>query len=133
MDKKTHLTKFQKSLILQVATSIVIIIIFSAFFYLFRANIKHQVGIVEKFRAQKTKLSNSSQNLSLLIQDWSKIEQYKDRLNELVPIKDDLIGLPKTMETLAKAKNVSISFSFGQEQKKKDGYEIGRASCRERV
>lgn len=123
--RKINLSDFQKDVIIQLSILFSIVIVFYAFYYLFSANIKHQVDIIETFKKEKTELSSSSEDLAFLIQDWKIARQYKDQVSTLVPLKDDLVGLPKKIELFGKEKNISIGFSFGQEQNNKNSDGLG--------
>ena len=116
---------FKKQLTIQIVIASVAVVLFGLFLYLFRANITHQVMLIGQVRANQAILSTSAENLSLLINDWGVAQQYMQQVETLVPHKDELVALSKDFDALARQHNVSLSFSFGEEQNPKNAKELG--------
>ena len=106
---------FKKQLIREGVFALVAVIIFSAFLTLFNLNIKNQVGIINSFKSQRSVLSRSISELSLLIKDWETARNYKDKVAQLVPQKDSLVLVPNELKNLAKSSGLVLGFSFGPE------------------
>jgi len=116
---------FKKQLIRDSVILGVLIVLFFVFSYLFRLNIEHKVSIISDLKNQKAILSQSSQNLSLLIKDWDIAKNYKDAVRELVPRKDELVALSKDLQVVAARNNVTLDFSFGKESNPPGGTSLG--------
>ncbi len=115
MFESMKLRSFKQRLIFQVFLVVLVLVVFITFLLLFRANINHQLSIIENIKSEIFQSSNSVENLSLLIGDWKKVKDYRDEVESLVPHKDDFVSLPKDIESMAKENNVSASFSFEDE------------------
>ncbi len=96
-----------------------IVVIFAIFFVLFRANISHQLEVIKDLAGRRNTYTQSSQGLAVLIKDWNVAQQYKDRLQLLVPKKDDIVLLSKELQARAQKDRVSIVFSFNAESEAK--------------
>ena len=94
------MSEFKKDLLKNLGITLVILVVFVIFWILFRLNIL---------------LSQSSENLSLLIQDWEVAKNYRDQVSLLVPDKDDLVSLNKDFQIIAQKSGVNLNFSFGSE------------------
>ncbi|BCX16293.1 MAG: hypothetical protein KatS3mg098_522 [Candidatus Parcubacteria bacterium] len=106
---------FKKTLIKNLVAVGVAVVIFLIFFFLFRLDINHQVEVIQDLQGRKTALSQSAENLSLLIKEWETAKKYKERVNLLIPPKDKLVSLSNDFQKIAQEKNVNLSFNFGKE------------------
>lgn len=115
MFESMKLRSFKQRLIFQIVLIVLVLAVFITFLLLFRANINHQLSIIEDIKSEIFQSSNSVENLSMLIGDWKVVKDYRDAIGSLVPHKDDFVSLPKDIEVMANANNVSTSFSFESE------------------
>lgn len=113
------MTEFKKNILRVGGTVGVIIILFATFILLFRANISHQLQVIKDLAGRRNLYSQSSQGLAELMKDWSIAQQYKDRVQLLVPKKDDIVLLSKELQARAQKDRVSIVFSFNAESEAK--------------
>jgi len=119
---------FKKRLIIQLVVMVVIIAIFITFFSLFKANISHEVSIIQQLDQHKTTLSNAADNLALLIQDRQIAQPYEDVVTKLIPTKDSLVSFSKDINTIASDNEVSLGFSFGDEKNAVSQNDVGSIS-----
>ena len=113
------MTEFKKNILRVGGTVGIVIILFTTFILLFRANISHQLEVVKDLAGRRNLYSQSSQGLAGLMKDWSIAQQYKDRVQLLVPKKDDIVLLSKELQARAQKDRVSIVFSFNAESETK--------------
>ncbi len=113
------MTEFKKNILRVGGTVGVVIILFATFILLFRANISHQTEVIKDLAGRRNLYSQSSQGLAELMKDWSIAQQYKDRVQLLVPKKDDIVLLSKELQARAQKDKVSIVFSFNAESETK--------------
>ena len=111
--------EFKKNILRNGGIVGIIIVLFATFFLLFRANISHQLEIIKELAQRRDTYSHSSEGLAVLIKDWDVAQQYKDRLQILVPKKDDIVLLSKELQARAQKDGVSIVFSFNAESETK--------------
>jgi len=97
----------------------IISVIFWGFTFLLRANLSHQLVLISDLAQKRETYVASSQGLSVLLKDWSVAQQYAQRVQNLVPKKDDLVLLSKQLESRARQKQISFSFSFNSEGEEK--------------
>lgn len=117
---KKNKNKFKKRFFIQLIILIVIALVFWMFFYLFRANIKHQISILDSFKKQIETLTSQSEDLSFLIKDWDKVKNYSDKVENLILSENSIVSIPKELEKSSKNYNVDVSFSFGETKKRAD-------------
>lgn len=113
------MSEFKKNILRSGGIIGIIIVLFAIFFLLFRANILHQLDVIKELAERRNTYSHSSQGLAVLIKDWDVAQQYKDRLQLLVPKKDDIVLLSKELQARAQKDRVSIVFSFNAESETK--------------
>lgn len=78
----------------------------------------------DKIQSQKSELAfriQATQQLASLKADSAKAEPLFQKLNSILPVKDDLINFGQSLIDLAKSEKVDLGFSFGGEVAPKDG------------
>ena len=119
------MSEFKKTLIKNGIVLLAIVAVLSAFLVLFKLNINHQVQIIRDLQSRKHSLSQSAENLSLLIKDWEVAKNYKEKISLLVPSKDNLVALAKDFQKVAEEKKVRLSFNFGKESNPQSSQVLG--------
>jgi hypothetical protein len=110
------LSDFKKNLYLNIGLIVGFVIIFGVFYFLLRANIDHQVSVINDIKSKRNFVSQSAQNLALLVKDAPIAQQYAKKISSLVPTHDYLISsFSSDISNFAKRNNVSLSFVFGNE------------------
>ncbi|MFA6495011.1 MAG: hypothetical protein WC246_01870 [Candidatus Paceibacterota bacterium] len=109
--------EFKKKLTVQLSVVAVFVVIVAVFAVLFELNISRQVDELVSLKKQRAVLQNSSQNLSQLLQDAKEARGYESAVSALVPTKDQVLLVQKSLQELGTSQGVSINITFGQESK----------------
>lgn len=107
--------EFKKKITVQAIVFLCIIGIFSAFLVLFRQNISHQVEIIASLQARKFQFSQSADEIIGLKKEWEIAKGYEAALASYGIKKDGLLSIPQKLETSAKSRGLSLSFSYQTE------------------
>lgn len=109
------MSNFKKSVLRNSIVIGAVVVVCGVFFFLFRANITHQLSIINDLSKRRAMYLESSQGLATLIRQWGQVQQYTSQVEKLVPKKDEIVLLSKELQALAQKKNVSLTFSFNSD------------------
>jgi len=119
------MTDFKKRLMWEVAIIMGIVVLFGAFSYLFRANIVHKTTQITDLKAKSNELLRGNEDLGMLLQGEAQAQQYKNLIASKIPRRDDLLAVPKNLQSISKSNNVALDFAFGKENSQTLGADIG--------
>lgn len=106
------MTNFKKNLLINVVF-ILLILIFGIFLINYFSNlISTQVEEIVKNRQNITLYTKSLSNLAQLKEVAPQVEVYQQKLDLLLPSKDNLIDLSRWINNVAKSVGVAVNFSF---------------------
>ncbi len=106
---------FKKSLYVNLGILAAIILVFVSFSYLLRMSVDHQVSVIQDINSKKSFVSDSSNNLSILIKQWNFVRNYVQQISLMVPSKDNLVNFQRDLNDISQRDGVSLTFSFGSE------------------
>ncbi len=105
----------RKKILIRTIVLVCIVLIFAAFFILFKKNIEHQMEIIGTLKSKRLLFSQSASGIVLLKGEWEIARQHTEALREYAPSKDDLVFIPQRLKDIAQAAGVTVSFAYGQE------------------
>lgn len=106
---------FKKELSLAIGIGFFIVVLLATGTLFFGYRITASADEVKRLREESAFQSEAIQSLLTLKEEAQKAVGYRASLEGMLPLADRLISLPKDIKSLGTARNVAVTFIFGEE------------------
>jgi len=107
--------EFKKQLWIVGGSLLGIIVVAFIFVILFRLNINNEVSAIQALQSQKNQSFSSAQEFAVLSDGAKIIRPYESLVSDLMPTKDAVLSVTKSLQTLGSQNGVALTTAFGQE------------------
>lgn len=110
------MNNFKKKLLIELSIVILIVLALASGIWFFGSNVQRYSEEIVDLRAELARKSTAIDSLARLRADYDvKAKNYLAFLYSRIPLKDQLINLPREYRFLASQANLQYGFAFGEE------------------
>jgi len=103
---------FQRSVIIGLAIIVGALLVFTAAFYFVSQDLSYQADKITEARGYISERTRALESLASLKEDLAQADVYKQAMDRILVTQDQLIDFPRWLDSLARGRQVALSFSF---------------------
>lgn len=107
---------FKQQLIIVLAIYLGLIVLLGAVLIWLGNDISQKAGNINQLQNEISLKTKANESLAALRQDYAKAQSYETALNNILPSRDQLLGLRRELETMASQSKIDFSINLGKEE-----------------